>query len=355
MKYEEAPLDDDILQRQVALVSYGNKFLRRELTLAEFHRHGVFFGKRLLFRTPGDNALLADDFTLWLAILRELGACRLSLHHARQFKARASGDGQVVVAHYPAHCELWTCGEEPASWWSHPALPKGGYAHGADVPSAACYGGAIDTYWRAEEIEGSIAVPGTNWEALAGAIAGDLQLSAEAAKEEGFFVYTGDAPDWAQFPLFPFTEHAPLPHQLLKVLSDAQASFANNTHCKNEGSYFMVLAGDALEQKMQWGRRLEQWLLDLQLHCANDIGTGEAPVAALPQLPGPVAQAPAPASDDSARPRSKWFKAGMFLLLFALLSLLVQATSDVIAGHSWLSPALGLAFAIAICAKSTKA
>ena len=49
--------------RQVALVSYGTKFLSDKLALENWYQHGIFFGARLQFRALADNALLADDFS----------------------------------------------------------------------------------------------------------------------------------------------------------------------------------------------------------------------------------------------------------------------------------------------------
>jgi hypothetical protein len=61
---------DDVLQRQVALVSYGTTYPRGEQPLE------AFYGQRLLFRAHDDNGLLAADFTLSLAGLHAQGARR---------------------------------------------------------------------------------------------------------------------------------------------------------------------------------------------------------------------------------------------------------------------------------------
>lgn len=67
------------LFRAVALTSYGTGCLRGDLPLEDWLRHGVFFQARFQFRSPDHNALLADDFTLWLGNLARSGATRLSL------------------------------------------------------------------------------------------------------------------------------------------------------------------------------------------------------------------------------------------------------------------------------------
>lgn len=356
-------MDENTLQRQVALVSYGNKFLRSELTLEDMYRHGVFHQSRLLFRTPDENALLADDFTLWLEILRVSGARRLSLHRAVQFEAsakRARAGGELLLAvHYPEHYQLWVCGEEHAAWWSHSQLPKGEYDRVSDVPSAAYYGGAIDTYWFEQEIASAIAVPETDWKGLEVAIEADLQLTLAHAAKAPFYPHMYDAADWARLPLFPYTQDTALPHQLMQVLTDAQAAFANDSNCKNEHSTFRELSEEDAAEKSRWSRRLDQWIIDLQFHCANYIGAGSAncvaagaPESVPARQPDANAASLKPAIDATAvRHESRWCKAGVFALLLGLLSLLLLAICHVIAAHAWLSLALGLPFAFYVVRK----
>lgn len=357
-------MDEDTLQRQVALVSYGNKFLRREVTLDAIFRHGVFYGKRLLFRALDNNALLADDFTLWLEILRELGVQRLSLHRAAQFalhagQARDGGGGLAIVAHYPDHCQLWVCGEEDAAWWHHSALPKGGYQRASMVPSAAYYGGDIDSFWYVQEIRGEIAVPEIDWQAIAAAIAEELQLTVKDAKAAPFHAHMRAAPDWANFPLFPYADQNPLPHQLLKVLTDAQAAFANDSHCKNENGYFQHMSHAEAAEKVRWSERLNQWTIDLQLHCANDDqphATIQSDLAPEHQsTPSQLIQEDKLSGDASPRqPDSNWIKACAFAVLLGLLSLLLLGVCHLIANHAWLALVLGLPFAIYVWSPSTK-
>lgn len=355
-------MEDEILQRQVALVSYGNRFLSKELALDEMFRHGVFYAKRLLFRAPDDNALLADDFTLWLDIVRGLGARRLSLHPAARFNAATtctSGDGEyVIVVHYAGHCELWVGGEELASWWRHPALSEGGYDGATNVPSAAYYGGAIDSYWRVEEIQGSIVVPDTQWQAVAAAIGKDVQLTVQDAKNEAFYAPMYGAPDWAHFPLFPYAESAPLPHQLLKVLTDAQSKFANDTHCKNENGYFQHMSAQAAAEKMRWSARLDQWIVDLQLLCANEV-RHPAALSMLaesePKTPSFEPEAPAAVAPAQAKhATSKWFKAAVFATLVAVVSLLLLALGHMMVAYPWLALVPGLLFAVYVYRKGFK-
>ncbi len=66
--------------RQITLVSYGSQFLQGRMPLEDWYQHGAFHDSRFQFRALDDNALLADDFTLWLGMLQRQGATRLSLH-----------------------------------------------------------------------------------------------------------------------------------------------------------------------------------------------------------------------------------------------------------------------------------
>jgi hypothetical protein len=377
-------LDDKTLNRQLALVSYGNKYLRHELTLEAMFRHGVFFGHRLLFRTP-DNLLLADDFTLWLGILRELGARRLSLHRAAECDIKAphaqSGGKLALAVHYADRYELWACDEEQAAWWTHPALPQGGYQYGSECPPAAGYGGDIDSYWCLQERPGQLPVPETDWRALAKAIETDLQLKPDGKGRKAFFANAHDVPEWANFPLFPYANARPLPHQLIAMLTRAQAQFANDSNGKNENSYYYHLSGQALDDMDNWGKRLDVWLVDVALRCANEFRLEDAlakpykPVAeplvaplsakaqarrdkrdALTLAIGKGAADPDqyPDKASEAEPDNLWFKAAVFAMIAGLFSLLLLAVCNLIALHSWLALVLAVPCAMYVYAGGTK-
>jgi hypothetical protein len=353
-------MGDACLQRQVALVSYGNKYLRDEVTLEAFFRHGIFFGQRLQFRAP-DGKLLADDFTLWLAILRGQGARRLSLHRAAEF----DGGAELALAvHCADHVQVWHCGQEPAAWWRHPQLPEGDYQYGSDCPPAAGYGGAIDSYRCAQRIEGQLALPDTDWKALAAAIRADLQMTLTTSTGKPYCANRHDVPDWANFPLIPYNSAMPLPHQLLAMLSAAQSQFANDANCKNENSYFYHLGEQAQQEQLAWSLRLDTWLVDVLLRCANEFRLRDAraqPIAPAAQAAplSPKAQArragkaAAKAANGAPLPASeaegKWFQAAVFTTLLGLMSLLLLAVCGLVASHAWLAPLLGLPFALYLC------
>jgi hypothetical protein len=250
-------MEDERLARQVALVGHGSAFLRQQLSLDAFHRHGVFHGHRLLFRARADGRLLADDFTLWLSVAQSRGARRLSLHHSAGFGAQAHG-ALLIAVHFDDHYQFWAVGDEAASW---PA-PE-------ELPSAAYYGGQIDVYWRLDEVAGQLAVPATDWPACRAAILRDLQLAPGPARP--FLNHHGDDADWANLPLFPYVPARPLPHQLLGLLKGAASGFANDSHPKNEDSDFHRASGREQQERIAWSERLAERLVELQLRCANDL------------------------------------------------------------------------------------
>jgi hypothetical protein len=385
----ENDLNDDIVMRQVALVSYGNKYLRDELTLEQFFRHGVFFGHRLLFRSADDNALLADDFTLWLGILQGLGARRLSLHRVNEFNIKAGGapcKGELVIAvHYADYYELWLGGEENAAWWSHPQLPEGDYQLGSACPPAAAYGGDIDSYWCVHRIEGKLTVPESDWNAVAADIRQELGLNYSSSQTGPFFVNKYDAPDWTKFPLFPYAANRPVPHRLMALLTAAQGEYANNANPKNENSPFQHMSYEEVSER---GQRLDKWTRDVQLRCANEFRLKDTVARAADAVPemnaAPLSRKARAKQQVQSKPQSKaqskgdrqaeaalaigkgadprdyeepssktdessWTRAAVFMLVLCVISLLVLALSNLIATHAWLSLLFGLPFALYGC------
>lgn len=231
-------------------------------------------------------------------------------------------------------------------------MPKGSYQHGSACPPAAAYGGDIDSYWCVAAAAGKIAVPATNWTQFATAVSDDLQLTLTTAQSEPFIVVVHDAPDWARLPLFPYSASSLVPHQLMKLLTDTQSAFANDTHCKNEGNIFYLMSAAQAEEKSKWAERLNQWVIDLQLRCANDVqlkGALAEPVQPVLQVQQVQAMAPESTSAQDREPESKWIKAAVFAVLLALISLLLFGASHLVARYPWLSVLLSLPFTTYAC------
>ncbi len=345
------------IQRQVALVSYGSNFLRKDLALEDWYQHGVFFGARLQFRDRASNALLADDFTLWLAILAQGGAMRLSLHPAEVLGIDAppalDRSRQVVAVHYPDRYQLWAVGEERPAW-------DGGDKY---IPNAATYAGDVDCYLCLGERQGQLDVPHTDWQKLAKAIATDLDRPVPSGSVPAgpFFAYTGESAPWAKMPLFVATGADSLAHRVLATLEREQGTFDNDTNPKNDSSYFQHLDEEGAAAVVHWGQRLDSWIAEVLLRAANiDHGiTGRQDQAAFVRLqpPPPAPQAaPAAVSDapnqqvpvtEGAPPaKNKWTNRIGMTVGIAVLSLFILALAKVISFFPWLAVLIALPWAL---------
>lgn len=339
--------------RQVALVSYGTQFLRDEIELEDWYRHGVFFDARLQFRDQ-DNTLLADDFTLWLEILKASGATRLSLHLAGQFDIdlprTSPGEGHAVVAHFADRHEIWTVGSELPGWLTHPLRPQERW-----IPNSTSWGGAIDTYWRVADLPGKLEVVDTNWKALTAAIALDLDLAIPSVSPLGraapFCVAASRNPPWAKFPLFPVTTASAQAHLLLTILDAEEAAFANDTHPKNESSAYRQMGDADAAEMMARGMRLRNWLTEVLLRSANEYGSSAGSNERSPpvrlQTPPPGFERGAAASQEAgdieAEPApGKWLGRIGSVIGFAALCLFVLAIANIIARFPWLSVLIAL-------------
>lgn len=357
-------MHSESIHRQIALVSYGTQFLRGKLALDDWYRHGIFFGARLQFRQLGDNALLADDFTWWLGILKQSGAVRLSLHLLSEFGIAAphvlrSGEHAVVV-HFPDRHQIWAVGEERAGWLTHPLLPD---APGIPVfPDATSWGGEIDSYWCVGERPGPLEVPETHWKALADSIATDLETNIPSSLAPAGPIFLPQEPpaSWAKFPLFPSGSVSSLAHAVLATLYSERARFANDTHPKNENSYYHGFDAQGIAQIDDWGRRLDGWIVEVELRCANECRQRASSHDGMP-LPLPSAAA-RPARSKRVETRKegqapgytdpvtttggKWLRRIVFVVVLAVVCLLLLAFAHIVAAWPWLSVVLGLPFAV---------
>jgi hypothetical protein len=348
------------VERQIVLVSYGTQYLRGKIALDDWHRHGTLFNARLQFRALADNGLLADDFTLWLGILKAAGATRLSLHLAAAFEvdvARADKGGvYAVVVHFPDRHQIWVVGQEQATWLSHPLFP-GEEGQGYPVfPDAACYGGPIDSYWWLEDRAGQLEVPDTDWKALARAIATDLESPVPSSLAPGgpyFGPLPHDVP-WAKFPLFPSSNFTSLAHRIMSTLARMQSTFSNDTNPKNESNPYQFLDQEGAAKLTIWGRRLDSWMLEVQLRCANetrsfDLTGKNTPLARVHTAPPPhqnitddgaeedASSPDVPAEQSASTSNSKWGGRIAFIVKVALGSLAMIFLARLVASYPWLA------------------
>lgn len=349
------------MHRQAALVSYGSLFLRGENTLDEWYRHGNLHNARSIFRASADNALLADDFTLWLSILKGAGAVRLSLHGPGEFSEVVPGDGRrqayAVVAHYADGYQIWTVGREEAAWRDNPTfVDSPDYWH---YFNGTAHRPAIDTYWCGEKIPGRLEVPGTDWQALTAAIDADLDIAlpSGAGPAAPFFLTESGVPARADLPLLPASQAWPA-HRLAAALYALQLKFANDTHPKNEGNLYLGLNAEGEARLQNWGMRLDKWMIDVLLRGANDCAGREANCESMsaPQAQmagnagGAPAGAPTPAPPQPpTRKRAtlkSWGARIGLALVTAVFSVFFAAMANVVAAYPWLAILIGLAFAL---------
>lgn len=349
--------------RQIALVSYGTQFLRDKLALDDWYRHGIFFGARLQFRQLADNALLADDFTWWLGILKQSGAVRLSLHLLAEFgiaRPAVIHDGDyAVVAHFPDRHQIWAVGVERPAWLEHPLVPD---VPGMPIfPDATHWGGELDSYWCVEERPGPLEVPETNWKALASSIASDLDITIPSSLAPPGPIYLPSEPPaaWARFPLFPSGSVTVLAHGMLASLYREQAKFANDTHFKNDSSYYQGLDAEGAAKVDDWGRRLDGWVVEVEMRCANEYrqrASGDAGIP-LPLPPAAAKPAATPSRQEQERkapaytdpvtpPGRKWFRRIVFVVVLAVVCLLLLAFAHIVAAWPWVALVIGLPFAV---------
>jgi len=347
----------EAIQRQVALVSYGSSFLRKDLAFEDWYRHSIFFGARLQFREPSGNALLADDFTQWLAILAQGGATRLSLHSAAVLGVEAPQAldrcSQVVAVHYADRYQLWAVGRERATR----------EVEGQHVPNAASYGGEVDCYLCVEERPGQIEVPPTDWKKLAAAIASDLDIPVPSGSvaAEPFFAYTRESAEWAKKPLFVAKDTDALAHRILATLDLEQGKFDNDTNPKNDSARLHFLDEEGTEAFLHWGKRLASWIGEVQLRAANiDRATAgawqDAPLSRLQPPPPPRQPVQAAVQEQPFQPmpvveakppaESKWVSRFGLVVGIGALSLFILALAKVIGFFPWLAVLFALPFAL---------
>ncbi|WP_028102804.1 hypothetical protein [Pseudoduganella violaceinigra] len=336
-------MQHEAIQRQVALVSYGSKFLGKQTALDDWYRHGVFWDARFQFRAPETKALLADDFTLWLEILARAGALRLSLHSAGE------NGSNVVMVHYPDRYQTWSVVEERAEWRDHPSL-SGDDRHWY-IPRASDYAGNVDCYWCMGETPGAFAVPHTDWKALAGAIGADLDIAVPSSlvPAGSCYVEPRGSEAWAKMPLF---VAPPLAHHILSTLYREQAKFANDTHCKNENSHYHRLGAEEAAAMDHWGERLNSWIGEVHMRAANDcrgaaVANGSSPFQRLqapppPRQPVEGAEPTAPPVETRSPTKVKWTNRVATAIACAALSLLVLACAHLIARYPSLAILIGL-------------
>jgi hypothetical protein len=348
------------LLRQVVVVSYGTRFLQGTVALEDWHRHDLLADARFQFRALAGNALLADDVTWWLSILKLSGATRLSLHLAAQFELQLPhvwrGGDYAIVVHYPEHHEIWAVGEERVDWLAHPLVTdETRYSHPV-FPGAAS--DDVESYWQIDSRPGALEIAATNWKKLVTAIAADLAITVPSSLVPfGPFTLPKGATR-AQLPLFPFTEENAKAHHIVATLDREQSTFSNDMNPKNENTFEQRMD----EKVHEWGKRLDSWMIEVLLRGANDIGRAAAkdsafqprihtsapvPASSSPEMPHTVAPPGKHPDADALSPSgSRWTSRFVLAFMIAVSTVFFVAVANVIVAWPWLAILIGLPFAL---------
>lgn len=348
-------MHDALIHRLATLVSYGTAFLHDENSLYDWCRHGAFKGARGVFRRASDNVLLADDFTLWLPVLKGEGAVRLSLHDAAEFAPDGPPDPRrckfAVVVHYADHYRIWMVGEEPASW-----RDVAEYVHGWEglrYRLAKTNGGAIDSYWGGENIQGRLRVQTTDWKTLAESIGTSLDVPMPLDDEPAalFVLARADDARPAALPILPVSEAMPA-HRLAAALHRVQLKFERDTDPSNPANIYLSVNQEGEARLQNWGDRLDKWMVDVLMRGANDSTGRWAPCESLSE-PAPEATNDDEAGDAPPRPATRkratlqsWGARIGFAIATAVFSLIFLATAHIVAAYSWLAVPIALIFVL---------
>lgn len=117
---------DPIWKQQLVLVTYGNEFLKNQLSFNTWVNHDIFQNVLLQFRSLQTQHLLAQHFQIWLENLKTQGVTQLSLHEASLLKEGTNPNPNIellqfshfIVAHNAQKKVAWLFGQELAEWYT---------------------------------------------------------------------------------------------------------------------------------------------------------------------------------------------------------------------------------------------
>lgn len=115
---------DSIWQQQLTLVTYGNEYLRHNLSFQRWLAHGIFNGHSFGFRDLNNQHLLAQHFQVWLEALKKQGVKQLSLHSSTLLADEKNPNPNIellatphiIVSHQDQQKTAWIFGKELAEW-----------------------------------------------------------------------------------------------------------------------------------------------------------------------------------------------------------------------------------------------
>jgi len=117
---------DQIWKQQLTLVTYGNEYLRQNLSFTHWVQHAIFNQHNLRFRDLMSQHLLAQHFQIWLEGLKKRGTQRISLHSSSLLNDEQNPNSNIellaiphfIVSHEQNKKTAWIFGKELAEWYS---------------------------------------------------------------------------------------------------------------------------------------------------------------------------------------------------------------------------------------------
>ncbi|TWI60412.1 hypothetical protein IP91_05107 [Pseudoduganella lurida] len=268
-----------------------------------------------------------------------------------------------MVVHFADRYQVWGVGQERAAWRDHPLFPRGA-EHGDPVfPDAGYDAGEVDAHWCNEAQPGALAVPDTDWQALAATIRADLDIPVPSSRAPAgpFIPWTRADHASAKLPLFVHNAATALAHRVLASLEMEHGTFENETNPKNDSGRYALMDEAVATAYQDWGARLEGWRTEVLLRCANErrstvSGHGKEPFSRMTpepreegvatslqpldaaSEPDQAAQGarPEPAADDASRvPASGSIGAVIVVIVLGLLSLFWKTVATLVRSSPW--------------------
>ena len=117
---------DQIWKQQLTLVTYGNEYLKQNLSFNHWVQHAIFNQHNLRFRDLLSQHLLAQHFQVWLEALKKQGTQRISLHSSSLLNDEKNPNANVellaiphiIISHEQHKKTAWIFGKELAEWYS---------------------------------------------------------------------------------------------------------------------------------------------------------------------------------------------------------------------------------------------
>jgi len=92
---------DQIWKQQLTLVTYGNEYLKQNLSFNHWVQHAIFNQHNLHFRDLLSQHLLAQHFQVWLEALKKQGTQRISLHSSSLLNDEKNPNANVELLAIP--------------------------------------------------------------------------------------------------------------------------------------------------------------------------------------------------------------------------------------------------------------